>query len=94
MNIHVATKSLGDAEDVWLIKRDYDSFPSSVDKDLGKAYRYCQSLLDTMLEQMENSDSAMERKCIMDPRQKRLGRKSGSVPEYRSLVNEAVKYAC
>ena len=45
----------------WLVKQNHELFPPSADKDLGKAVNYCQSMLDTMLEQSKESTDPIEK---------------------------------
>ena len=76
------------------MKRNYDVHPTSLkDEDLGKAFDYCQHMLDVMLTQMEKSEYAAEKKSICELKEKLLGTKKGNIPQHRSIANEAVKYA-
>ena len=79
-------------ETAWLVKRNHDLFPPSAEEDLGKAVNYCQSMLDTMLEYSEQSTDPREKKCIQQMKDKLLGVKKGNIPQYRSLLDQAVKY--
>ena len=77
----------------WYVKRNYDKYPASADGDLGQHFNCCESRLNTIKSQLENSEYACEKKFIPKLKEKLLGRKKGRLPEYKSLSIEASKYA-
>ena len=75
----------------FFIKRNYDKYPPTPDEDLGKCFTYCQSMLDVMVTQMDESTHSVEKKTIRDLKDKLLGMKMGNIPEYRAIVDQAVE---
>ena len=80
------------SENTWLVKRNQDLYSPSVEEDLGKTHRYCQNLLDVMINNIENSTDPLGKKCIQQLKDKLLGVKKGNIPQYKSLINQAGKY--
>ena len=56
----------------WFIKRNYDRYPTTVDEDLGKAFDYCQSMLDVMETQLDNAEYVVEKRSIRQLKGKSL----------------------
>mmetsp|Transcript_18532 Transcript_18532/g.44576 ORF Transcript_18532/g.44576 Transcript_18532/m.44576 type:complete len:336 (+) Transcript_18532:565-1572(+) len=57
-------------ENTWLVKRNEDLYPASVEDDLGKAHAYCQRLLDVMTKNIDESTDSIEKKCIESLKEK------------------------
>jgi len=51
-------------KNTWLVKRNHDLYPTTVEDDLGKAHAYCQSLLDTMNKNIDESTDSLEKKSL------------------------------
>ena len=65
-----------------LIKRNYNKHPITVDDDLGKAFDYCQSMLDIMKTQLDNAEYVMENRSIRQLKEQLLGMKKAT---FRSI---------
>ena len=48
-------------ENTWLVKRNHGLYPTTVEYDLGKAHAYCQSLLDAMNKNIDESTDSSEK---------------------------------
>ncbi|KAL7539501.1 hypothetical protein ACHAXR_009346 [Thalassiosira sp. AJA248-18] len=79
-------------ENEFYVKRDYDRFDTSPQDDLSLEYRICQRLLDNIENHLHGVDDTVVQGTLRKLREKLLGDRKGSMPEYRILLAEAMKY--
>ncbi|KAL7532371.1 hypothetical protein ACHAXR_004589 [Thalassiosira sp. AJA248-18] len=73
------------------VKRDYDKYDTSPQEDLSLEYRVCQQLFDNVENHIVGVET-LEQGALRKLREKLLGDHKGSMPEYRILLAEAMKY--
>ena len=59
-------------ENTWLVKRNHGLYPTTVEYDLGKAHAYCQSLLDAMNKNIDESTDSSEKNALKAWKKKML----------------------
>ncbi|KAL7524253.1 hypothetical protein ACHAXR_000492, partial [Thalassiosira sp. AJA248-18] len=87
---HYLIHRVGEME--FYVKRDYDKFDTSPQDDLSLEYQLCQQLLDNIENHLNDVDHTVEQSVLRKLREKLLGDRKGSMPEYRILLAEAMKY--